>query len=103
MTSRALLPTIALVAFAEGVDRDLKLEFDDLSAKASAMIETVNTFEQQAKDKGETLHSDIAEQRALVQTSIARAEAALRDKNNTELRERLTRARGHIERLSKML
>jgi hypothetical protein len=99
----ALLPAIALIAFAQDVDRDLKLEFDDLSAKASAIVETVNAMEQKAKDNGESLHPNILEQRALVQSSIARAEEALRAKDRPALRERLTRARGHIERLNKML
>lgn len=109
MTRGALLPALALVAlswnvaFAQTVDHDLKLEFDDLSAKASAIVATVNDMEQKAKDNGQSLHPDILEQRALVQTSIARAEEALRDKNITQLRERLTRARGQLERLNKML
>jgi hypothetical protein len=103
MNSGALLPAIALLAPAQEVDRDLRLALDDLSAKASALVETVNALEQKAKDNGQTLHPDLIEQRALVQSSIIRAEEALRDKDNTALRERLTRARGHIERLGKML
>jgi hypothetical protein len=99
----ALFPAIALVAYAQDVDRKLQNEFDDLSAKASALIETVNAMEQRAKDLGQSLHPDLIAQRTLVQSSIDRAGEALQAKDMPALRERLTRARGHIERLNKML
>jgi hypothetical protein len=98
-----LFPAIAIVAYAQDVDQALKLEFDDLAAQAGALVETVNAMEQRAKDMGESLHPDLVERRALVQTSIDVAAEALRAKNMPALRERLTRARGHIERLKKMI
>jgi hypothetical protein len=99
----ALLPAMALVAYAQNVDRNLQNEFDDVAAKASALIKTVNAMEQRASDNGQSLHPNLVEQRALVQSSIDRAEEALHAKDMTALRERLTRARGYIERLNKML
>jgi hypothetical protein len=104
MNSAALLlPAIALVAYAQDVDRKLQNEFDELAAKASAVVETVNAMERRARDNGQSLHPDLIEQRALVRSSIDRAEEALRGKDMPALRERLIRARGHIERLNKML
>jgi hypothetical protein len=99
----ALLPATAIMAYAQDVDRKLQNEFDELAAKASAVIETVNAMEQRARDNGQSLHPDLIEQRALVQSSMDRAGEALRSKDMPALRERLTRARGHIERLNKML
>ncbi|HKD04316.1 MAG TPA: hypothetical protein VKB79_00315 [Bryobacteraceae bacterium] len=99
----ALIPAIALAATAQQVDRKLQSEFDDLSAKAAAMIETVNAMEQRARDNGDLINPAILERRALLQSSIQRAEDALRDKDMGALREQLVRARGHLDKLSRMI
>ena len=102
-TAAALFPALAILAGAQDTERSLRLEFDNVSAKASAIIETVNAMEQRAKELGQSLHPGLIEQRALVQSSIDRAQEALDAKDMARLRERLTRARGLIERLNKML
>lgn len=108
----ALLITIALswAALAQDnptgdppVDSRLKLEFDHLSARASAGIDTVNSMQERARASGETLHPDLLVQRNLVQSSMDAAQEALRASDNARLRERLKRARVHIDRLYTMI
>jgi tRNA U34 5-carboxymethylaminomethyl modifying GTPase MnmE/TrmE len=102
-TVSALVPLLAIVCLADDTERSLKLEFDDLAAKAAALIQTVNEMEQHARENGQTLSPDLLEHRALVQSSIDRAAEALQTKDLRLLRERLNRARGQIERLRKMV
>jgi hypothetical protein len=93
----------AAIAADRPVDRRLKREFDELSAKATAIIDTVNAMEERARADGQSLHPDLVARRALVQSSMDEAEKALRADDADALRERLKRARGHIEKLNKML
>jgi hypothetical protein len=101
--SVALIPAIVLAAAAQQVDRKLQNEFDEVSSKAEAIIETVNAMEQRARDNGDLINPGILERRALLQSSIRRAEEALRSGDAQTLREQLVRARGHLEKLSHMI
>ncbi len=98
-----LVPALAMVARADVVDRSLKIEFDELSAKAAAAVDTVNAMEQRAKDAGNSLTPDLLTLRALVRSAMDDAGKALRDGDANELRKCLDRARGLIDRLYKTL
>ncbi len=105
--NRSAVPAVMVAvactaAAAETPEHLLKIEFDELAAKATAAIETVNGMEQRAKANGQELHPGLIAQRILVQTAMDDAEEALRAKDFDELRERLKRARAHIERLYSM-
>jgi hypothetical protein len=93
----------AAIAADRPVDRSLQLEFDELAAKATAAIDAVDAMEKRAQADGQSLHPNLIAQRALVQSSMDNAEKALRANDTDRLRERLKRARGNIDRLSKML
>jgi hypothetical protein len=99
------LAALSLAAIAAGrpVDRRLKVEFDELAAKAAAIIDSVNALEDRARADGQSLHPDLIARRALVRSSMDEADKALRANDADALRERLKRARGHIERLNRML
>jgi hypothetical protein len=99
----ALIPAVVLAAAAQQVDRKLQNEFDELSSKAAAMIETVNAMEQRARDNGDLINPAILERRAILQNSIHRAEEAVRSGDSQALREQLARARGHLDKLSRMV
>jgi hypothetical protein len=103
----ALVPIAAVSSCAMSagtpVDRSLKIEFDELAAKATAVIDTVNALEERARADGQSLHPNIIARRALVQSSMDDAERALRANDMAGLGERLRRARGHIDRLYRML
>ncbi len=99
----ALVPAIVLTASAQQIDREPQNEFDELSSKAAAMVETVNALEQRARDNGDLINPGILERRALLQNSIHRAEEALRSGDAQGLREQLVRARGHLDKLSRMI
>jgi len=96
----------ALSCAANGADQPadhrLKLEFDELSAKATAGIGTVNFMERRANEDGLSLHPNLIAQRALVQSSMDDAQEALRANDMDALRTRLDRARGIIDRLYRM-
>ena len=81
----------------------LKVELDELSAKGWAAIDTVNAMERKALDEGHALSAALATQRTLVQSSLEDAGEALRENKLASVRERLTRARAHIDRLYKMI
>jgi hypothetical protein len=83
-------------------EEKLKLEFDELAAKATAGIETVNGMEQRAKAEGHTLHPNLIAQRILVQTAMESAQESLRAGDLTKLQSRLKSARASIERLYSM-
>jgi hypothetical protein len=102
-TAAALVPAVAMVAYAEDARKSMQAEFDELAARATAAIDTVNSMEDRARADGFSLHPDLIAQRSLVQSSMNSAEEALREKDFSRLRERLKRARGHIDRLYKML
>lgn len=108
MSRIAILVTTALVSHAAiaadgDIDRRLKLEFDQLAAKATAIIYTVNWMEERARGDGQSLHPDLIARRILVQSSMDDAERALRANDMAGLGEMLKRARGHIDRLYRML
>jgi hypothetical protein len=107
--NRVFLSTAIAVAShaaiaAEGpVDRALKIEFDELAAKATAAIDTVLALEQRARDNGESLHPNLIAQRLLVQSTMDGAGEALRANDSKALRDHLARVRAQIERLYRML
>ena len=102
----ALIVTLALALSAnagrQSGDEKLKIEFDELAAKATAGIETANGMEQRAKAGGLSLHPNLLTQRILVQTAMESAQESLRAGDMVMLQTRLKRARATIERLYKM-
>jgi hypothetical protein len=95
--------SFAAVAADSSTDRQLKVEFDELASKATAAIDTVNAMEQRARADGQTLSPSLTAQRVLIQSGMDQAEEALRARDMVQLRDRLKRVRGYIERLYQML
>jgi hypothetical protein len=104
----AVPAAIAVVACASvtaetPAEHKLKLEFDELAAKATAAVEMVNGMEERARDAGSMLNPDLIAQRILIQSTMDEAQESLRAKDMDALREQLKRVRGHIEKLYRML
>jgi hypothetical protein len=85
------------------VDRQFKIEFDELAARASAVIDTLQAMEARARAAGYSLHPNLVAQRVLVESSMDSAEKALCTNDIEQLGERLKRARALIDRLYRML
>ena len=101
------IPVVMAVASSAAVaadtpDRQLRAEFDELTAKATAAISTVNDMEMRARANGQSLHPSILAQRVLIQTGMDQAQEALRAKNMDDLEDLLKRVRGYIDKLYKM-
>lgn len=98
-----LIPAVAIVMQAASVPQKLKIEYDELAAKAGAITETVNAMEDRAKAAGHSLNSNLIAQRTLVRSSMDDATDALKKDDAPRLKECLDRARAIIERLSKSI
>jgi hypothetical protein len=77
--------------------------FDDVSARASALVETVDNMQADLRQQGLTLHPDIAAARNSLVAAINSASAALDRRDWAQLHKSLDRARGWIDRLHRQL
>ena len=99
----AILLCAALLSVSTAKERRLRQEFDDLAARASALVEVVDQTEANLRRQGQTLHPDIAAARNSLVAAMDRASSALERHDWTELRRSLDRARGWIDRLRRQL
>jgi prephenate dehydrogenase len=99
----AILLCATLLPVSTAKERRLRQEFDDLAAQTSALVEVVDHMEANLHRQGQTLHPDIAAARNSLVTTMNRASDALEQRDWTELRKSLDRARGWIDRLRRQL
>lgn len=88
---------------APGVRAEVKSEFDDVAARATAIFEMVANLEARVKEDGHRLHPEIMGRKLRVEMALDDAEAAIKESRWSEARKWTKRAAGHLERLEKAL
>ncbi|SRR5579859_908234 len=99
----AILLCATLLPASTAKERRLRQEFDDLAARASALVQVVDQMDANLRQQGLTLHPDITSARNSLVAAMESASDALEQRDWTELRKSLTRARGWIDRLHRQL
>lgn len=84
-------------------ERRLQVEYDNVAARASAMLELVDHMEADLRQQGLALNPEIATSRNGLTAAMNSASSALEQKDWNELRKSLDRARGWIDRLRRQL
>jgi hypothetical protein len=102
MAVNVLLYAVLLSGSTEKEHR-LRLEYDDLAAHAGALLDVAEQVESELRQRGETLHPEIAEARNHLIVAMNSAAEALDEQNWNLLRKRLDRARGWMEKLKRRL
>ena len=93
----------ALVLTAAPEKQQIKSEFDDVAARATAIFESVTNIEARLQAEGHTLHPDIKGRRLRVEMALDDAESAIGKGLWTDARKCTRRASAHLERLEKAL
>ena len=94
----------ALLAFAGTPnDREIKSEFDDVAARATAIFQVVSNMEARVKEDGHVLHPEIKGRKLRVEMALDDAEAAIKESRWNDAHKWTKRASGHLERLEKAL
>jgi len=101
-TCLAILLWAALLSGSTGKERLLQ-EYDDLAARAHALVGVVDNMEASLRQQGSMLHPDIVEAREHVVSAINSAAEARDNQDWPLLRKRLDRARGFVEQLRRKL
>jgi hypothetical protein len=99
----AILLCVTLLPVSTAKERRLLVEFDDVSARASALVEVVDNMQTDLREQGLTLHPEITTARNSLVAAINSASAALDRRDWKELSRSLDRARGWIDRLQRQL
>jgi len=95
---------LAMLAFTGAPsDREVKSEFDDVAARATAIFQTVSNIEARVKEDGHVLHPEIKGRSLRVEMALDDAEAAIKESRWSDARKWTKRASGHLERLEKAL
>ena len=102
-TLAAILLCATLLPASSAKERRLQVEYDNVAARASAMLELVDHMEADLRQQGLALNPEIATSRNGLTASMNSAAGALERKNWNELRKSLDRARGWIDRLKRQL
>lgn len=98
-----VLSCVALLQASTDKERHLRLEFDDVAAHATALIQVVDEMEASFQQQGLTLHPDIASARDHLVVTMDAASRAMEKHDWNHLRKCLDRARGWIEQLRRKL
>jgi hypothetical protein len=99
----AILLCVTLLPASTAKERRLLVEFDDVSARASALVETVDNMQADLRERGLTLNPEITAERNSLVAAVNSASSALDRRNWPELRKNLERARGWMDRLRRQL
>jgi len=99
----ALLLCSALLSSSADQEHRLRLEYDDLAAHADALIDAVDSLEASLQQQGLAIHPDIASARNHLIAARESASDALARRDWEQLRKRLERMRGWIDRLRRKL
>lgn len=100
--------TLALalcLSFAEAPQdaKEIKSEFDDVAARATAIFQVVSNIEARVKEDGHVLHPEIKGRKLRVEMALDDAETAIKEGRWNDARRWTRRASGHLERLEKAL
>lgn len=98
-----ILLCATLLSASSAKERRLQVEYDNVTARASAMLDLVDHVEADLRQRGLTLNPEIATSRNGLTAAMNSASAALERKDWTELRKSLNRAQGWIDRLRRQL
>ena len=82
-------------------NHQVKSEFDDVAARATAIFESVANMEARVKADGHTLHPDIRGRKLRVEMALDDAESAIKEGRWNDARKWTRRASAHLERLEK--
>jgi hypothetical protein len=99
----AILLCATLLPASSAKERRLQVEYDNVAARASAMLELVDHLEANLRQQELALNPEIATARNGLTAAMNSASAALERKDWNELRKSLDRARGWIDRLRRQL
>jgi len=99
----AILVCVTLLPASSAKERRLQVEYDNVAARASAMLELVDHVETDLRQQGLVLNTEIATSRNGLTAAMNSASDALERKDWSELRKSLDRARGWIDRLRRQL
>lgn len=99
----AILLCSALLSSPLDKERRLRLEYDDLTAQAAALVEAANQTEADLRSQGLVMHPDIASARNRLVTAMDRSADAVAQHDWKELSKCLERERGWIDRLRRKL
>jgi hypothetical protein len=99
----AFTAMLAFGAAAPPDQREVRSEFQDVAARATAIFETVDHLEARVRADGHNLHPDIRGRRVRVEMALDDAEAALKEGQWADARKWTRRASAHLERLEKAL
>ena len=99
----AILLCVTLLPVSTAKERHLRVEYDNVAAQASALIETVDNIQAELRKQGLTLHPEIVSSRNSLQAAMERATDALDRQDWDDLSKNLNRARGWIDRLRRQL
>jgi len=98
-----ILLCVTLFPVSTAKERRLLVEFDDVSARASTLVETIDNMQTDLRQQGLTLHPEIVSARNSLVAAINSAAAALDRRDWAQLHKSLDRARGWIDRLHRQL
>jgi hypothetical protein len=99
----AILLCATLLPASSAKERRLRMEYDDVAARASALIELVDQLEAGLHQQGLALNPEIATVRNSLAAAMNSASGALERRDWNELHKSLDRARGWIDRLRRQL
>jgi hypothetical protein len=99
----AILLFAMLLPASSAKERRLQVEYDNVAARASAILELVDHMEAGLRQQGLALNPEIATSRNGLTAAMNSASGALEQKDWNELRKSLDRARGWIDRLRRQL
>jgi hypothetical protein len=99
----AILLCATLLPASSTKERHLQVEYDNVAARASAILDLVDHLESDLRQQGLALNPEIATSRNGLTAAMNNASGALERKDWSELRKSLDRARGWIDRLRRQL
>jgi hypothetical protein len=99
----AILLLAALLPVSTPKERHLRQQYDDVAARASALIGEVDRMEADLQQQGLSLHPEIKAARDSLQAAMDSAADARAREDWDQLRKDLDRARGWIDRLRRLL
>jgi hypothetical protein len=98
-----ILLCAALLPASSAKERRLQVEYDNVAARASALLDLVDHLEADLHQRGLALNPEIATTRNSLTAAMNSASGALERRDWTELHKSLDRARGWIDRLQRQL
>ncbi|MEZ5403880.1 MAG: hypothetical protein R2729_29640 [Bryobacteraceae bacterium] len=99
----SVLLFLALTVPAQDGQRQLLREFDEVTAKATALIEAVDGYERTARQAGVRVHPRISLRRLLLEAAMDDAETQIKGRRWKAAAEKIAEIRGHLAKLAASL